>query len=242
MRILVNGALGRMGKEVIATQEKNGVEYIGVDLHAQPGSGLYASLAECSEPVDAIVDFSSHLATKDLTAYAAAHKLPLVIATTGQTEEEMDLIRACAKQVPVLKSGNLCMGIALLMHLAREAARFLPQADIEIVETHHNQKADAPSGTALLLADAIREVRPELSNNLGRSGHGKREPNEIGIQAVRLGSIVGRHEIYFGSAGQQITLSHEAFDRSHFADGALTAARFVCKSEPGLYSMDDMLK
>lgn len=242
MKILINGALGRMGREVAAVLERNGIEHIGVDLHAQETDGMYSSLAACKEPVDVIVDFSSHLATKDLVSYALEHKLPLVIATTGQTEEEMDLIRECAKSVPVLKSGNLCMGIALLMHLAREAARFMPEADIEIVETHHNQKADAPSGTALLLADAIREVRPELKNNLGRSGHGKREKDEIGIQAVRLGSVVGRHEIYFGSAGQQITLSHEAFDRSHFAEGALTAAKFVCRSAPGLYSMDDMLK
>ena len=242
MRILINGALGRMGREVAAVLEKNGVEYVGVDLRAQPGDGLYASLADCAEPVDAVIDFTSHLATKELTEYAIRRRLPLVIATTGQTEEEMDMIRACAKQVPVLKSGNLCVGVALLMHLAREAARFMPQADIEIVETHHNQKADAPSGTALLIADAIREVRPDLKNNLGRSGHGLREKDEIGIQAVRLGSVVGRHEVYFGSAGQQITLSHEAFDRSHFAEGALTAARFVAKSMPGLYSMDDMLK
>ncbi|MDO4740616.1 MAG: 4-hydroxy-tetrahydrodipicolinate reductase [Eubacteriales bacterium] len=242
MRILVNGALGRMGKEVISVLQQNGVDYVGADLNAQEGDGLYPSVSACTEPVDVIVDFSSHLGTKELVEFALSRSLPVVIATTGQTEEEMALIRACAEHVPVLKSGNLCMGIALLMHLAREAARFLPQADIEIVETHHNQKADAPSGTALLLADAIREARPELKNNLGRSGHGKREKDEIGIQAVRLGSVVGRHEIYFGAPGQQITLSHEAFDRAHFAEGALTAARFVCKSKPGLYSMDDMLK
>ena len=242
MRILINGALGRMGREVAAVLDKNGIEYIGVDIRAQKADGLYTSLAACEEKVDAVIDFTSHLATKELTEYALRRRTPLVIATTGQTDEEMDMIRACAQQVPVLKSGNLCVGVALLMHLAREAARFMPQADIEIVETHHNQKADAPSGTALLIADAIREVRPELKNNLGRSGHGKREKDEIGIQAVRLGSVVGRHEVYFGSAGQQITLSHEAFDRSHFAEGALTAAQFVAKAQPGLYGMEDMLK
>lgn len=242
MRILISGALGRMGREASATLERNGIEYIGVDPRAQAGSGVYASFAECDETVDVIVDFSSHLATKELTDYALRRRLPVVIATTGQTDEEMEWIRACAKQVPVLKSGNLCVGVALLAHLAREAARALEQADIEIVETHHNQKADAPSGTALLLADAIREARPELKVNPGRSGHGLREKNEIGIQSVRMGNIVGRHEVYLACAGQQITLSHEAFDRSLFADGALSAAKFLCGKLPGMYTMDDVVK
>lgn len=242
MKVLINGALGRMGHEVAATMEQNGVEYIGADPRAQAGSGVYASLADCKETVDCIIDFSSHLATKDLTAYATERRLPLIVATTGQTEEEMDMIRECAKHVPVLKSGNLCVGVALLAHLAREAAKAMPQADIEIIETHHNQKADAPSGTALLLADSIRQARPELKNNIGRSGHGLREKDEIGIQSVRMGNIVGRHEVYLACAGQQITLSHEAFDRSLFADGAYAAAKYLCGKLPGMYTMDDVVK
>lgn len=242
MRILINGALGRMGREVSAMLEKNGIEYVGVDARAQQGAGVYTGITECSEHVDVIIDFSNHLATRALTEYAVQHSLPVVIATTGQTDDEMDMIRACAQSVPVLKSGNLCVGIALLAHLACEAARALPEADIEIVETHHNQKADAPSGTALLLADAIREARPELKNHIGRSGQGRREKDEIGIQSVRMGSIVGRHEIYLACAGQQIALSHEAFDRSLFAEGALTAAKFLLGRMPGLYNMEDVIK
>ncbi len=242
MRVLICGALGRMGVKLAETLQENNVEYICVDLRAEEGSGIYAKIGDCKENADVIVDFSSHLGTKDLTDYAAAHNLPVVIATTGQTDEEMAMIRACAEKVPVVKSGNFCLGVALLAHLAREAARIMPQADIEIVETHHNQKADAPSGTALMIADAIREARPELKNNLGRSGHGKREKDEIGIQAVRMGSIVGRHEVYLGCAGQQITLAHEAFDRALFADGAYAAAKFVIGKAPGMYDMNDVVK
>lgn len=242
MRVLINGALGRMGEKLRQTLLNKQAQVVGVDVCAPEGSDVYARLEDCTAQVDVVIDFSSHLATQAVTAYARKNNLPLVIATTGQTEEELACIAECARYVPVVKSGNFSLGVALLAHLAREAARILPDADIEIVETHHNQKADAPSGTALLIADAIRQERPQLVNHLGRSGYGKRAENEIGIHAVRLGSIVGRHEVYLGTPGQQITISHEAFDRSLFAEGAYAAAVFALQKEPGLYDMNDVVR
>lgn len=242
MKVLINGALGRMGKELGALLDREGVSHIGADVRAKQGEGVYAALANCQEAVDCIVDFTSHFATEDLISYAEKRRLPLVVATTGQTEEEMAMIRRCSRFVPVLKSANLCLGVALLTHLAREAARALPQADIEIIERHHNQKIDVPSGTALLLADAIASERPGAKTVVGRHENGKREANEIGIHSLRMGGVVGSHEAIFCAAGQQITIRHEAFDRSLFAEGALAAARFVTAHQPGLYSMDDLFR
>ena len=147
-----------------------------------------------------------------------------------------------AEVVPVFFSSNMSLGVAVLSALTKKAAAVLGDTyDIEIVEMHHNRKVDAPSGTALMLADAVMEARPELHVNSGRSGMAKREPDEIGISAVRMGNIVGTHEVMFGTANQTITITHQAHDRALFADGAIDAARFLAGKPAGLYDMDDLL-
>ena len=190
---------------------------------------------------DVIIDFSSHLATASICDYAVKTKTPIVICTTGHTEEELAVIRKTAESVPVFHSANMSLGVALLCELARQAAALYPDADVEIVETHHNRKLDAPSGTALMIADRIREERPDAIYKLGRAGHEKREAREIGIHAVRMGNVVGEHEVRIGTDTETITLKHQAHDRSLFAEGAVVAARYLIGQKAGLYGMRDML-
>ncbi|MCD8191763.1 MAG: 4-hydroxy-tetrahydrodipicolinate reductase [Oscillospiraceae bacterium] len=190
---------------------------------------------------DCIIDFSHHAETADVCGTAARLGLPLVEATTGQTEEEKRLIEQTAKLVPVFFSGNMSVGIALLMRLARETAKCFPDADIEIVEAHHNRKIDVPSGTALMLAESVREARPNAEMVVGRHENGKRAASEVGIHSLRMGNIVGMHEVIVNAGSQSITLKHEAYDRALFADGALAAAEFIVDKSAGLYGMADMV-
>ncbi len=232
-----------MGKAVaeIASGGKHEIAaFISPDYPESSGT-QYRTLAEYTGPGDCIIDFSNHAATKALTSYAAERKIPVVIATTGQTPDEIALIKECANTTPVFLSANMSLGVAVLANLAKQAAAFFPDADIEIVEYHHNRKLDAPSGTALMLADAIKEVRPDANYVLGRSGYGKREPNDIGISAVRLGNEVGTHEVYISTQSQRLTLSHRAQNRSLFAEGAISAAEWLIDQEAGLYDMKDLL-
>ncbi|HPZ00739.1 MAG TPA: 4-hydroxy-tetrahydrodipicolinate reductase, partial [Clostridiales bacterium] len=168
--------------------------------------------------------------------------LPVVMATTGLTEEEQALVKTAAKEIPVFFAANYSIGIALLIELAKKTASVMDGAQIEIVETHHVRKLDAPSGTALAIARGIQEVRPEATLHCGRNGQGKRDPNEIGIQAVRIGNVVGIHEVMIGTDNQTITLKHEAHSRALFAEGALCAADFLQGKAPGLYGMTDMVQ
>jgi 4-hydroxy-tetrahydrodipicolinate reductase len=190
---------------------------------------------------DVVIDFSHHTAIADVLAYAKEIGAAAVIGTTGHTAEEKELIYAAAKEIPVFFSGNMSLGIAVLCRLAKEAARYFPDADIEIVEVHHNRKVDAPSGTALMLFNAIKEVRPQATANCGRAGEGKRTKEEIGISALRLGSVVGVHEIHIHTGTQSLTLKHEAVTRAMLADGAVDAARFMEGKGIGLYNMESIL-
>ena len=165
-----------------------------------------------------------------------------MIDTTGHTSEEKDLIVESARQIPVFYSGNMSLGIAVLCRLAKQAAAFFPDADIEIVEVHHNRKVDAPSGTALMLFDATKTVREDASAHCGRGGEGKREKNEIGISSLRMGNVVGIHEVHIVTPSQSLTLRHEAITRSMLAEGGVDAARFVCGKAPGLYTMTKLLE
>ena len=242
MRILINGAGGRMGKALTAMIEKgcrNALLAGSVDPFVE---GMLPSLDQFDGQADCIIDFSNHTGTEGLTAYAVTHNLPLVIATTGHTVEELVLIRAAAEKIPVFYSGNMSLGIALLTELARQTARMFPDADIEIVESHHNQKLDVPSGTALMLAKAIKEARPEAEFLVGRHENGKRTREEIGIHSLRMGNTVGIHEVIVNTGTQIITLKHEAQDRALFAEGALAAAACILGKAPGLYSMNDIVK
>ena len=243
-RLIVNGACGRMGTEVIKLCDKN---YLGVSLSSAVDTqastyGVLPSLWESGVSGDVIIDFSSHLATEDLIKFATETKTPLVIATTGHTPEEMTIIQNAAEKIPIFLSYNMSVGVALLCHLAKQAASVFPDADVEIVETHHNRKKDAPSGTALMLADGIRNARGSGEYVMGRSGHCPRVQGEIGIHAVRVGNIVGEHEVIIGTDTQTITLKHQVYDRALLAEGAVAAAVFLKDKPAGFYNMQDMLK
>lgn len=245
MNVILCGALGKMGAEVIKQIEAtDGFSLaVGVDPNADGRDPrVVCSLADCKCDADVIIDFSHHSATKTLTEYAVERKLPLVVATTGQTAEELSMIREAAKFIPVFLSANMSVGVAILADFARRAAALMPDADIEIVEKHHSEKLDAPSGTALMIADQIKKSRGDAEYNLGRSGHGKREKNEIGIHALRLGNVIGEHEVILDNGSEAITLSHSAHSRALFARGALTAAGFVAAQPAGLYDMYSMIE
>ena len=242
MIIIVNGAGGRLGQEVIKAAKSAGHSVVAVDkMGVSPEATTYRDLADYTGEADVVIDFSSHLATEELTSYVVKRNLPLVLATTGQTPEEKEMVFAAAKKVPLFFSANMSLGVALLISLVKKAASLLPEDDIEIVETHHNRKLDAPSGTALALAEAIQSVRPGAELHRGRDGFGKRTKSEIGIHAIRMGNLAGEHEILIGTNNQTITLKHETHSRALFAEGALAAAEFLMKQGPGLYDMKSLL-
>ena len=242
MLIIINGAKGRMGR-ILADMIESGGDHIAarIDHTAAPGDGCLAALTDYDGPADALIDFSHHAAAQAVADYCAARHLPAVIATTGHTEAELAAIREAAKAVPVFLSANMSIGVALLAELAVRAASVFPGADIEIIEKHHNQKLDVPSGTALLLARRIREVRPAAEFVIGRHENGRRAPQEIGIHSLRYGSEVGTHEIIISTGRETVTLKHEAENRALFAQGALAAARFLRGRQPGLYDMRHMM-
>ena len=246
MNILVNGCLGHMGREVVALCDKGyrgAALAAGVDPSADGADGVYPScdLVPTPDGIDCIVDFSHHSAVGDLLDFATEHGIPTVVATTGHTEEEISRIRAAAGRIPVFHSANMSLGVALLVELAKTAALAMPEAEIEIIEKHHDRKIDAPSGTALMIADAICDVRPDAYVNSGRTGLCKRTPDEIGIHSIRMGNIVGEHEVMIGTQNQTITLKHEAHSRALFAEGALAAAQFIIGCAPGLYDMKSLV-
>ena len=242
MKIIINGAKGRMGRIVDEAAAANGHNVVArVDFGYQAGEGL-RTLDEYQGPADVVIDFSNHAATAQVTEYCVKRNLPVIVATTGQTKEELALIDAAAKAVPVFLSANMSLGVALLADLAKKAAAVFPDADIEIVEKHHNQKLDVPSGTALLLARRIKEARPEAEFVIGRHENGKRTQREIGIHSLRLGNEVGVHEIIIATGSETLTLKHEAESRALFAGGALAAAEFLLGRESGLYDMRNIIE
>lgn len=245
MNILISGALGFMGREVARQAAAHGMEVAcGVDIVAgQADFPMYTTFEACPK-VDAIVDFSTWKPGADLLSYAVRHRIPAVIATTGLSEEQLAAIDEAAKVIPIFRSGNMSLGIALLRALAKKAASVLGEGfDIEIVETHHNRKADAPSGTALMLLDAVKEgCAEEKQAVFGRHGRdAKRQKQEIGVHALRGGTVTGEHEVCFFGTSERIKVSHSAENRSVFAAGALRAAEFLVGKEPGLYTMDDIV-
>lgn len=243
MKYLICGACGHMGRIMLRliTERCPDADVIPVD--AKPDcEDVYRSIEDYRGTADCIIDFSHHSGTKTLTDYAARTGTPLVLATTGQTAEELEMIRAAAKRTAVFFSSNFSVGIAVLCRLARQAAAAFPDADIEIVEAHHNRKLDVPSGTALTLARSIQAQRKDAVLNIGRHENGKRQKQEIGVHSLRLGNVVGMHEIHIATATQTLTLRHEAHDRKLFAEGALDAAAFLRGKPAGLYGMEDLLK
>lgn len=238
MKAVIYGANGAMGQLICG---KLGDEVVG-RVSIGGGNGAAKSFDELGiVDADVVVDFSHHSAVSEVLAYAKKIGAAAVIGTTGHTEEEKNLVYDAAKEIPVFFSGNMSLGITVMCRLVKEAAKCFPDADIEIVETHHNRKADAPSGTALMLFDALKEVRPNAVANCGRTGECKRTKDEVGISSLRLGSVVGTHEVILHTGSQQITLKHEAVTRAMFADGAVDAARFMLGKPVGLYNMESML-
>ena len=238
MRAVICGANGAMGKLIGGILGEEVVGRVSIDGE----NGVAKTFAELGKvDADTVIDFSHHTAIKDVLAYAKSIGAAAVIGTTGHTAEEKEAIYAAAKEVPVFFSGNMSLGIAVLCRLAREAVKFFPDADVEIVEIHHNRKVDAPSGTALMLFNAIKEARPNATANMGRAGEGKRAKEEVGISSLRMGSVVGVHEVHIHTGTQVLTLKHEAVTRAMLADGAVEAAKFMVGKGKGLYNMENML-
>ncbi len=252
MKILINGIGGYMGHEVINALQRGycdgvlagGIDVLGNVVQGVPCATSFseAEMLFAEGDADCLVDFSNHVCTKDLLAFAISKKLPLVIATTGHTPDELEAITQATKDIPIFHSANMSVGVALLVNLAKTAAAAMPDAEIEIIEKHHNRKVDAPSGTAMMLYRELKTVRKDATAKLGRSGNAKRTPEEIGIHAIRMGNIVGVHEVILGTASQSITLKHEAYDRALFAEGALVAAAFLKDCDAGYYDMYDLLR
>lgn len=247
-RIIITGANGKMGKvlqSIIANREDCEI-VAGVDLNTADNGvfPVYSSIAEVKEAADAVIDFSNPVLLDDLLEYSKATRTPLVIATTGYSDEQKDKITEASKSCPIFFTYNMSMGINLLANLAKKAVEILGNDfDIEIVEKHHNQKIDAPSGTALMLADAICEVTPQpMKYEYDRhSKREKRTKNEIGLHAVRGGTIVGEHEIIFAGRDEIITLSHSARSKEIFAVGAVNAAVYMCGKDAGMYDMKELI-
>lgn len=244
MTIIINGAEGRMGRalrEAAANTTDISIHALVDKFAASDDGGVLSSLDQVEGRADVVIDFTNHSAAAELCEYARKTGCALVIATTGHTPEELSMIKAACAEVPVFMSANMSLGIAVLRDLVRRATALFPDADIEIVEAHHNRKLDAPSGTALLLADSVLAERPDAKTVCGREGQAKREKNEIGMHSLRMGNVVGDHTVYISTDTETITLSHHAASRSVFADGALAAARFIAACRPGLYDMTDVL-
>lgn len=244
MKAIIYGSNGKMGKMVKQALLQKGYEIaaeVSFDNELNLSAGQYNNLEQVSEKGDVLIDFSNHASTKEVTAYIRNHHIPAVIGTTGQSEEEKALIREAARYAPVFYTPNLSLGIAVLNDLVKRAAALFPDADIEIVEIHHNQKLDVPSGTALQLAESIKEVRESAVFNIGRHENRKRAKNEVGIHSLRMGNEVGTHEIFINTGNECITLRHDAKSRAVFADGAVKAAEFIIAKTSGIYTMKELL-
>ena len=248
IKILITAASGKMGHAVAAavSGREDCVISAGVDLNtAQYGEfPIYKSFSEVPEKPDVIVDFSNPALLDDLLDYCLTSGVPAVLATTGYSEEQIAKIRKASGQIPVFFSFNMSLGINLLVQLAKKATSILGgQFDIEIVEKHHNQKIDAPSGTALMLADAINDSLGNAYHYVydRHSKRQKREKTEIGLHAIRGGTIVGEHDIIFAGHDEVITLSHSAASKEVFAVGAVNAAVFLAAQKPGMYDMSALM-
>ena len=239
MRAVLCGANGAMGKLIWQQLGNDVVGCVSIDGE----NGVPKTFADLGQvPCDVVIDFSHHSAVADVLAYAKASGSAAVIGTTGHTPSEKQKIFDAAKQIPVFYSGNMSLGIAVLCKLAKQAAAYFPDADIEILEIHHNRKVDAPSGTAHMLFNALRQVRPDAVEYCGRAGEGKRTTNEVGISSLRMGNVVGVHEVHICTPSQTLTLRHEAGNRGMLAQGAVEAARFMEGKTPGLYTMEELLE
>lgn len=249
VRIIMHGCNGAMGQVISGLAAKDpDVEIVaGIDINTERKNGypVFSSLEQCHEAADVIVDFASAKAADGLLDYCARTGMAVVVCTTGLSEEQTEKVRRTAKTAPVLRSANMSLGINVLLKLVQEAAKVLAASgfDVEILEKHHNQKVDAPSGTALALADAVNEAMGGIYHyKYDRSAErAKRDSREIGISAIRGGTIVGEHDVIFAGQDEVVTFSHTAYSKAIFGKGALEAAKFLAGKQPGLYTMKDVI-
>ena len=248
IKIIMHGCNGRMGQMItgLAAADSDVEIVAGVDAFDDGHNKypVYKSIAECDIEADCVIDFSTASAVDELLVKCAERKMPCVLCTTGLSDKQLELVKETSQKTAILKSANMSMGINLMLKLLKEAADVLAPAgfDIEIVEKHHNQKLDAPSGTALALADAVNE---ELGYDYvyDRSGRREKRPKkEIGISAVRGGTIVGDHDVIFAGSDEVITFSHTAYSRGVFGKGAIQAAKFLAGKPAGMYDMGDVIE
>ena len=248
MNVLINGADGKMGNELLnVINNQEGFEVVcGVDREANDKKKfpIYSNIEDIKEKVDVIIDFSVPVATFKILKYAVTNKVPIVIATTGFTKEEIEQIEEFSKEIPIFRSSNMSLDINLMAKIVQEVAKVLTNTDIEIVETHHNRKIDAPSGTAILLANAINDVLKEkkIYTFDRMQKREARKKNEIGFSSIRGGNIVGEHSVKFFGDNEELEITHKAYSRQVFAEGALKAAEFIVKQSKGLYDMNDIVK
>lgn len=245
LNLIISGARGKMGRaiaEIVKSRDDLKV-VAGVDiLREEKDFPIYDDVFKITEKADVIVDFSNPKVIKNLCTFAKEKQIPLVVGTTGLGDEHKKLLEDACEKIPVFVSHNMSLGVFLLVMLARKTAEVLNDFDVEIVERHHNQKIDAPSGTALMIADAIKEVRKDAEYVMSRADKNKkREKNEIGIHSIRAGNLVGEHRVIFGGEDETIELSHTVTSRKVLAAGALKAARFIIKQSPGDYNMYDLV-
>ena len=249
-RIIMHGCNGRMGRAIVELAAADseveivaGVDAFGDNNYTFP---VFKSISECDVDADVVVDFSNAGAVEGLLKACAEKKLPIVLCTTGLSEEQLQLMKVTSKDIAILKSANMSVGINTLMKVLSDISPMLAAAgfDIEIVEKHHNQKLDAPSGTALALADSINDSLDDKCEYVyDRSARREKRPKkEIGISAVRGGTIVGDHDVIFAGTDEVITFSHRAYSRNVFGKGAIEAAKFLAGKDPGMYDMSDVIK
>lgn len=246
MNIIIHGCNGRMGKELAqAIKETPNVETIGGIDKDDTGDNtfpVYTNFNNITQKPDVIIDFSIPAATMKLLEYTSANQIPTVIATTGFSEEELSQIQEYSKIIPIFRSANMSYEVSLMSRLVAEISKLLPNSDVEIVETHHRNKIDAPSGTALMLADAINKAN-DNKYDYEYNRHSKREKrptNEIGIHSLRGGTEVGTHSVIFFGNNESLEIKHTCTSRKAFAFGAIKAAQFLSMKEPGLYNMNDI--
>lgn len=249
VKIIMHGCNGKMGRVITSIVEQDnaativaGVDPFGGVANEYP---VYSTIKECTVDADVIIDFSNASAVDGLIDYAVDRQIPLVLCTTGLSKEQLAKVEEASKKVAILRSANMSLGINLLMKLLKDVSRQLYDAgyDIEIVEKHHNQKVDAPSGTALALADTINGALDNRCTYVyDRSQvRQKRDVKEIGISAVRGGSIVGEHEVFFAGLDEVIELKHTAYSKAIFAKGAVSAAKYLSGKPAGIYDMQDVI-
>lgn len=247
-KIILSGCNGKMGQFITKlVKDREDMEIVaGIDVYTAQLADypVYAKLDDFTGEADIVIDYTVAANTEALLAYCTAHSLPVIIATTGQSAEQLATIKAASEKIAIFKSANMSLGINLMADLIKRAAAILGDAyDVEIIEKHHNQKLDAPSGTALMLADAVSEALPYEPEYCyeRESRRAKRPQNEIGIHSIRGGTIVGEHEVMFAGNNEVISVKHIAESRESFAVGTISAAKFMFGKKSGIYDMNDLI-